>query len=330
MPVGSVVHSGSTGSPGAHSLARLTATRPFFTRAEALAEGHTDKSLRALVRGGLIRRVRHGTYVLNEDWARLDGDQRHVVTGRAALARLKGVVLSHVTAALTHGMDVWGIDLDLVHVTRTDGGAGRVEAGVQHHEGLVTDDDVVLVDDVPVVRPARAALETALMGGVEKGLVTVDSGLRLRLFTPDDLDRQARLMRHWPEALPLHLVRRLADPSSESVAESRCGHLFWRLGLPAPLTQYPVHDATGQLIGRVDFAWPEQRLIVEFDGAVKYDALLRPGETANQAVIREKRREDRLRAAGWTVIRLCWADLDHPARVEALLRPHFVRGGATG
>ena len=38
---------------------------------------------------------------------------------------------------------------------------------------------------------------------------------------------------------------------------------------------------------------------------------------------REKRREDALRAAGWMVIRLSWADLTNPARVEALIRPHL-------
>ena len=186
------------------------------------------------------------------------------------------------------------------------------------------------MDGVPVVTPVRAALETALQGGVEKGLVTVDSGLRQGLFTSDDVDRQARAMRHWPDALPLQVVRRLANPLSESVAESRCWPLFWLLALPAPVCQHPVYDARGGFIGRVDFAWPEHKLIVEFDGAVKYDGLLRPGETANQAVIREKRREDRLRAEGWTVIRLCWSDLDDPQRVAALIRRHLAGVSAAG
>jgi len=321
---GNVPDSGGWSATSSHGLQALTATRPFFLRSEALEQGHTDKSLRGLVRDGVLRRVRHGTYVLEELWAGLDGDQRHVLLGSAAMARLNGVALSHVTAALTHGMEVWGLDLTLVHVTRTDGGSGRTEAGVKHHECFSTDADLIEVDGLVVVAPARAALETALLGGVEKGLVTVDSGLRKCLFTLDDLDHHAQLMSHWPGALPLQLVRRLANPQSGSVAESRCLHLFWSLALPAPVSQFPVYDATGAFIGRVDFAWPEQRLIVEFDGAIKYDGLLRPGETANQVVIREKRREDRLRAAGWTVIRLCWADLANPHKVDAVLRPYFT------
>ena len=194
----------------------------------------------------------------------------------------------------------------------------------------MADHDLVALRGLPAVTTARAALETTLLAGVERGLATVDSGLRKRLFTLDDLRRQERLMRHWPDALHLHVVRRLANPLSESVAESRCWHLFWRLALPAPVCQHPVYDVLGELIGRADFAWPELKLIVEFDGAVKYDGLLRPGETANQAVIREKRREDRMRAAGWTVIRLTWTDLANPSRVDALLRPHFARLGSVG
>jgi hypothetical protein len=305
-------------------LARLTATRPYFLRSEAIALGVSDKAMRAMTRSGLIRRVRHGTYVVAAGWDALTSDEQHVVRGRAAMGRLQGVALSHVTAALAHGMDVWGMDLELVHVTRLDGGAGRTEAGVRHHESFTASDDLVEIDGHRAVTPVRAALETALLGGVERGLVTVDSGLRQLLFTPDDVNRQARLMRSWPGALPVQLVRRLANPLSESVAESRCWHVFWLLALPAPQSQYAVHDATGAFIGRVDFAWPEFRLIVEFDGAVKYDGLLRPGETANQVVIREKRREDRLRAAGWTVIRLCWSDLENPARLGALLRSHMT------
>jgi hypothetical protein len=53
------------------------------------------------------------------------------------------VALSHTSAALAHGLALWEPDLSLVHVTRLDGGAGRTEAGVQHHEGLCLEGDAV-------------------------------------------------------------------------------------------------------------------------------------------------------------------------------------------
>lgn len=62
---------------------------------------------------------------------------------------------------------------------------------------------------------------------------------------------------------------------------------------------------------RVDFLVPGTRVIVEFDGAVKYDD--------RQAIVAEKRREDDLRRRGYVVVRLMWSDLHDPARVRRLV-----------
>ena len=53
---------------------------------------------------------------------------------------------------------------------------------------------------------------------------------------------------------------------------------------------------------------------VEFDGAVKYG-----GAQGRDELFKEKRREERLTAAGCVVIRLVWSDLDHPERIRALV-----------
>ena len=60
---------------------------------------------------------------------------------------------------------------------------------------------------------------------------------------------------------------------------------------------------------------------MEFDGRVKYEALLRPGERASDVVFREKRREERIcRLTGWRCIRIAWADLDRPASTATMIR----------
>ena len=118
-------------------------------------------------------RVRPGAYTFANLWREFDIAQRHVLTGRAVARRLGGrVALSHTTAALDHGLTVWGADLGQVHVTRLDGGAGRVEAGVVHHQGPTLDDDLVERDGYAVTQPARAAWETAGLLSTEAGLVT--------------------------------------------------------------------------------------------------------------------------------------------------------------
>jgi hypothetical protein len=81
-------------------------------------------------------------------------------------------------------------------------------------------------------------------------------------------------------------------------------------GLPRPRLQTEFRDRFG-LIGRVDFDFDGYETVVEFDGALKY------GGGSPDVLIREKRREDRLRALGITVIRTDWSDFDRPAELAA-------------
>lgn len=291
-----------------------------FLRREATQLGLPDKVIARAVRGGVITRVRHGCYTFTDIWEGLGPTDRHLLAGRAVMRRVGNVALSHTTGALAHGLHVWGADLSRVHVTRTDGAAGRTDDDVVHHEGFVARGELTTAHGVGVVPPVRAALETALLSGVESGLVTVCSGLRNGAFTMADLARQHDVMAAWPGAQPLQIVTRLADGGYESVGEVRSAYLFWTSGIPCPVPQHEVHDEHGRLIGRVDFAWPSHRLVVEFDGAEKYQRYLRPGESPGDAVFREKRREDALRAAGWTVVRLTWSDLERPRDVVERIR----------
>ncbi len=303
------------------ALRAIARREAVFLRREAVEHAVDDALLRRAVRAGTVVRVRHGAYTFTEEWQAADARQQHVVLSRAVMRVLADrVALSHHSAAAALGMDLWDIPLDQVHVTRLDGGAGRTEGDVRHHEGFVLDSDLVLVHGSRAVRPVRAALESASLSGLERGLVTVDSGLRAGLFTPADLADQHALMQSWPGSQHLHLVTRLADGRSGSVAESRSRYLFYAYRLPAPELQFPVYDGA-TLIGISDFAWPALGLLGEFDGRVKYGRLLRPGEDPGDAVFREKRREDLLRRlTGWRMVRLVWADLEHPERTAAWLR----------
>ena len=83
-------------------------------------------------------------------------------------------------------------------------------------------------------------------------------------------------------------------------------------------------DDEGYVVGRVDLL-VEGRVIVEFDGMVKYE-----GADGRAALAAEKRREDRLRALGFEVVRLTWADLDHPEVVDRLVRAALDRAAGRG
>lgn len=292
-----------------------------FLRSEALAVGLDDAALRRAVRAGLLIRIRHGAYAFADQWNQADEAARHLTLVRTVVRMCPGrVAVSHHSAALLHGMDVWEVPLSRAHLTRLDGNAGRTLVDAVHHEGVCLPDTMTTKSGLTVVAPARAALESALLLDVEHGLCVVDSGLRTGLFTAEELLLQGDQMRAWPGAQHLQLITRLADGRSESVGETRCRFMMWRGGLPAPSLQYEVYDR-GTLVGISDFAWPEHGLLGEFDGKVKYGRYLRPGEDPGDAVFREKQREDVLRrVTGWGVVRITWSMLYDPADTVRVVR----------
>ena len=293
-----------------------------FLRREAIACGYTDKMLAALVRQRVLRRVRHGAYCFGDVWATYSAEERHLCLARAVLRTTPGpVALSHTTALLAHGVAVWGADLTRVHVTRVDGGAGRLEADVCHHVGECPPEDVVEVDRLPVVCVERAVIETATIVGLESALVSADSALHQRGCKPDGLHRRFQGMNHWSGSRKIHMMLGWMDGRAESVGESRSRFLFRRSGLPVPELQFEVRDDHGVLVAVTDFVWHDRKAFGEFDGRLKYLRYLRPKEDPGDAVFREKKREDLVRRlTGYGCGRLVWADLSRPRDTAAYFR----------
>jgi hypothetical protein len=293
-----------------------------FLRREALAHGYDDRDLRAAKRAGQVVRVRQGAYTAAEHWSSADPYARHRMLCHAVLATHSGVVLSHTSAAVMHGIALWDPDLSQVHLTRLDGTATRVSHDIRYHRGRIPADHVVHLKEGRSTTPARAAVEHASVASVESGLVAVDS--YLHLYAQKDLrevEAVQRARRGWPGGSRLQITLRLARPGAESVGESRLRFLCWRFGLPEPELQVPIYDPAGALVGISDFGWRDHNLLGEFDGKVKYGRYLRPGEDPADAVFREKRREDLMREhSGCSMIRFTWADLHSPVHTATRLR----------
>jgi hypothetical protein len=293
-----------------------------FLRREVRATGFTDHQIALLVRSGEWHRIRRGAYCEGDLWRSLGAADRHRLLARAVLRTSSpGTVLTHVSAAIEHGAPVWGIPLDVVHTTRTDGKAARREAGKVHHRGVLPEVQVQQVNGVPVSAPDRCALEVCTIATLESALVTVNGLLHAGLLTPAELAARAHDCRFWPQTLNTTLVVRLADPRVESAGETRTLHLCWAQHLPKPLPQVVVNDEHGRLFARVDFAWPGHGVFLEFDGREKYARFRREGETLEQFLIREKKREERIcQLTGWVCLRIGWVDLANPAATARRIR----------
>ena len=70
-------------------------------------------------------------------------------------------------------------------------------------------------------------------------------------------------------------------------------------GLPTPELQYIVRDAAGVFLARADFAWPEQRVLVEFDGDLHRE---------RDVFVKDTRRQNGVVLVGWTMLRYTSAD----------------------
>ena len=148
--------------------------------------------------------------------------------------------------------------------------------------------------------------------GLLAALVPLDRALRTKACSIEQVTAAVRALCGDQSAKGRQLLQ-LADAKCDSVGETRTRLLLHDLGFTA-LTQISIHDAHGDFVARVDFL-VQKRVVVEFDGLMKY-----AGADGKAALALEKRREDRLRALGYVIVRLTWADLDRPDRVAAMMR----------
>lgn len=303
------------------TLERITAVRGGFAfRSDLLNHGWNDREIRAALRGGLIERLRHGTYAPKDQVSVMTPEDRHRLVARSVLHRLGDeYVLSHHSAAMFATSASFDIDLDTVHVTHRNKRNSRREAGVVFHVNAVDDQDVVIRDGIAVTAPLRAALESASISSTESGLVLVNGVLNAGGFTREEYQELAESEADWPGSRRARLVGRLADEGCESPGESRSMYLFWREGIPRPETQAEIVMSDGLVAGRSDFRWRKCRHVGEFDGMFKYGILNR-GDDPAQVLVDEKLREDRIRSSGYGVTRWTWSDLAPSRRARTAAR----------
>lgn len=303
-----------------------------WLRRELVADGFTDPSIRRLTRTGALVRVRHGAYIDGRAWAELDHVGQHCVRSRAVARQASSpLVLSHTSALVEQDGPTYGVSLDEVDIVRPGVGGGRREAGIRHHRGRVAQGRVVQVHGVGVTDPATTTLDVSALVPTESALCVANHFMHAGEVTLAELVDLERARRSWPGSLSAQLLLRLADGRVESVGESRLLWLCFQQGLPAPIPQYEIRDGRGQVIARVDFAWPALGLFVEFDGRVKYGRLLQPGQSVADVVDAEKRREeDVCRRTGWRCVRVVWSDLDRPAGTAYRIRSMFAPGPIPG
>lgn len=271
--------------------------------------GGTDRLIAARLASRQWTKVRPGVYLLagssasplRAHWA-------------AVLAGGGEAVISHQSAGVHHGAHVRepGVVLTVPHPTHP-----RLGGVIVHQSTDLVAGHVGLIHGLPVTTPARTFVDLAAVLSKPDLRSAGESLLLSKRVTGERVARLvAELAR--PGKRGFTKLGEVLDEllsthgASESALEQHFLTLVRSAGLDEPTPQHPF---PGRLPGahRVDFAYPERKLVVEVDGRTFHSRL--------QDMVNDRERDMAAAAAGWQVVRIMWETLrEDPERVISQLR----------
>lgn len=252
---------------------------------ELRTAGLTARQVRERAAAGVLHRLYRGVYVVGRRELSFEGSCR-----AAWLAGGPGSAISHGTAARVWRIRRW---FGRAHVCVPRGRAGHPGL-VVHRPRSLGPADIVARDGFAVTSVARTLLDLSPGRPVEEIGRWIQEAVVQRVF--DQREVLAVLGRH-----PGHRGgARLEAALALEVAPTKSGledaflDLCGRAYLPRPVVNAHLWSADG--LEEVDFHWPSARVVVETDGARFHATRWRRR--------RDAAKDERLRAAGWTVLRV--------------------------
>ncbi len=278
-----------------------------FTAAQALVEGWTPRTVR--------RRRETGA------WHVVAGRGLTAVTGAPgahALAWAASLTWPDAVVAGPTAAAVWGMPVPAVGTAHVVAPRGRAAHGVSAHAVPLAATDVEVLDDgLPVTAPRRTTLDCLAWLDLPAALDLYAWATSRGRLSRSDLAAAARARCGRPGTPQLLTLLRATRTGSVSAAEHRFHGLLVRAGIRGWRANAQVHDAYG-LVGVVDVLFVRARLVVEIDGERAH--------SGREAFRRDRRRQNRLVGAGWTVLRFTWWDLvERPDDVVAQVRAALAR-----
>jgi hypothetical protein len=187
---------------------------------------------------------------------------------------------------------------NVVEITCPRWRRARHDGLVVHESNALSTADITMVDGIPTTTPARTLFDLGAYYGIGMVELALDRSLSKGLVTLDELDALVRRLsrRGRPGGPKLRQLLEARDPArrpTESVMETMLLQTIRAAGLPEPIPQLEVW-AGGAFIGRVDLAYPEARVAIEYDSDEHH--------SGRSATRRDRARRHDLIAAGWLPI----------------------------
>lgn len=224
--------------------------------------------------------------------------RRHAIRASAAVLVRPAHLVSGVSAAIMRGLPTMTVAALPELTSLGDDWLGRRAASHLRH-AAITPDDLGWWFGTPVTTVARTVVDVARHDR-RSAIMAADAALRERCTNRAEMEAALARAAGWPGVRQAREIVAMSDGDAESALESVVRLALHDDGFPVPRLQRVVAGY------RVDFLWPEYRLILEADGRGKY---------SDDELWREKQRETALRRAGYEVERVLWADVlkDWPA-----------------
>jgi very-short-patch-repair endonuclease len=281
--------------------------------AQVRALGLGDRAVQQRAARGRLHPVHRGVYTVGHPVLSADGQRMAAVVacGRAA-------VLSHRSAAAAWGLRATDRAHHEVTVARRHRPVPSVEV---HTTRCLAPDDVTTLRAIPITSVARTLLDLAAVLGPDALERAVHQAEVIRLLDARAL--RAAMGRAKGRRGVARLAAILAEPDpgpTRSVLEERFLELCRRAALPRP--RLNMHMPIDGTLLELDALWPRERLVVELDGAAAH-------RTA-RAFHADRRRDARLGAAGFVVMRLTWRRVtrDHEVVADELRRAFALRAAS--
>jgi hypothetical protein len=231
-----------------------------FSRAQALALGMSKGSVQSRLRTGQWRRIVEGVYSLRgypRTW------ERSLMA--AYLSAGEDVLVSDRAAARLFGLARF--DRSPVELTLRPNSHRKVPSDIALHWRHVDRKDICRRGPFRTTTPARTLVDLAGAVAPITLEIALDDALRKRLTSREALRRASARAGRRPgiPALERMLEVRNDDVVPQTPLETIVFSTLVEGGYTPPELQYPIYDGA-TLIATVDFAWPDQMVVVEADG----------------------------------------------------------------
>lgn len=276
-------------------------TNALRTTQQLLDQGYSHDSIRRELAAQQLTRIRKGIYCPTAWLSSLKPHETYRAHIAAVYLSDPTTTFSHAAAACLHGLALAKTP-PAVDIVGPPDSRGRAAGTRKHYTYKPIEEHRTLVGGFRVTGLVQTLVDCARYLPFEEATVIADSALHQGLTSVEDLAHELSLVTGWGST-KCRRVMNSVSPCAESPGETLLRLLLIEAGLPKPAEQVEV-TLKGQLF-RIDLAYPDQKVALEFDGEIKYEQF----GSRSEVEWAERRRESLLQNSGWTVRRYRWVDL---------------------